>query len=265
MQDVGKGLHARFDDSTRIDIKKKRETVKKKIQTEGKPDGWINQISEIQIEPSFPCNLRCPGCLQGRHPDPLSTEPKPYVLPLSWFKRMIDSIIENKTQLKRMVFVGRGEPTLNKDYPEMLRYARAALPDISMSMDTNANQPWDEAYGNLTWINCSIDGSNSESYEKYRRGGMFEKTLQFMKDGVASGRTKIRWKYILFDVTQSKDLMDEAQRKAKEIGVAELFFVITHTGGGEIKPSDRYKTMQQVIDYINENPIFDRTRAAHAT
>lgn len=268
MFDVARGAHARFEDSERLELKEKRVSVQKRLQkfkSEGKPDGWINHIKEIQVEPSFPCSLRCPGCLQGNHPDPLSTEPKPYVLPLPWFKRMIDSIVFNNTKLDRIAFVGRGEPTLNKDYPEMITYAKAALPNLVMSMDTNANQSWKEAYGDLTWINCSIDGSNQDSYEKYRVGGKFDKAEQFMREGVASGRTKIRWKYILFDVTQNKDLMNKAQEKAKEIGVAELFFVITHTGGGEIKPSDKFKTINQVQQYIDDNPIFKRTMVTYAT
>lgn len=268
MLDVSRGVHSRFENDKNPNLIDKREAAQKVLSkrcNKDKPSGWIDNIAEIQIEPSFPCNLKCPACLHGSHKNPLSTEPKPHILPLDWFKRIIDSIIFNKTRVGRIAFVGRGEPTLNINFSNMIEYARTALPDLTISMDTNANQPFKNEYRNLTWINCSIDGSNQKSYEKYRVGGVFEKTQQFMRDGVAAGGVKIRWKYILFDSTHDEVLMNQAQTKAKEIGIDELFFVITNFGGANIKPSDNFKTVAKVNDYIKKNPIFHNTRVSYAT
>lgn len=265
MYEIDRGQHSRFAGEKLIDIQDMRNKANKMLAKHtDRPYGWINNISEIQIEPSFPCNLRCPGCLQGRHQDPLSTEPPPYILPLLWFKKIIDSITLNYTRLHRIAFVGRGEPTLNKSLSNMIDYARHNIPEVVMSMDTNANQQFHQSYTKLDWINCSIDGSDQHSYSQYRKGGEFSKAVQFMLDGTEAG-ANIRWKYILFNVSDNDKQLDEAQRLAYDIGIDELMFVITHTGGGNIKPSSKYLTVEDVNTYIDNHKIFDNTTATYAT
>jgi len=252
-----------------VDIQEKVDKAKKFLDHYSnaiRPDGWINHISEIQIEPSFPCNLKCPGCLQGRHANPLSTEPKPHILPLEWFKRIIDSIIYNETKLQRIAFVGRGEPTLHKNLGAMILYARKAMPNLVMSMDTNSNQQFLDEYSELTWINCSIDGSNQDSYAKYRRGGNFKKAMQFLKDSsIKKGKCQIKWKYILFDTNDDVESMNVAQKISKDIGIDELLFVLTHAGGGDVNPSKKFTKLKDVEEYIKDNKIFNNTHVLHAT
>ncbi len=235
------------------------------------PFGSIDKISELQLEPSFPCNLKCPGCLHGWHPEPLSTEEAPYLFPLSWFIKIIDSTIEHAVKLQRIAFVGRGEPTLNKDFPAMIRHARENVPGIVMSMDTNATQPFKEEYLLLDWINCSIDGSTKESYDAYRLEGDFGKTISFIAEAVESKKRlnkncKIRWKYILFNTSESKELMDKAQEMSKELGVDELNFVITDCGSHDnsVLPAQNMNTLNKVNHYINNSRIFKETVVSHS-
>jgi wyosine [tRNA(Phe)-imidazoG37] synthetase (radical SAM superfamily) len=215
--------------------------------------GSIDIVDEIQIEPCFPCNLRCPGCLHGIVAKPLDWEQPPYLLPLSSFQRMVDSILYNKITVHRISFVGRGEPTLNPKFPEMIKYVK----DLSIytTMDTNANQPFKEEYKYLTWINCSIDGSTSQSYSSYRRGGKFEKCLQFMEDGVNQG-AQIRWKYILFDSTDSYDLMSKALELAQKIGIKELRFIITCVGAKDKSTAPSKKNKNEIQQFIDSQRIF---------
>jgi sulfatase maturation enzyme AslB (radical SAM superfamily) len=240
------------------------QELRKTARLRGWDLGSIDRISEIQLEPSFPCNLRCPGCLHGWHPEPLKSEVPPYLLPLDWFTRIVDSIVEHAVRLERIAFVGRGEPTLNKSFPQMLNYARANLPRLTMSMDTNSTQPFKTEYLLMTWINCSIDGSTKESYDTYRRGGDFSSAIEFMRQAATKkkqlGRDcKIRWKYILFSTNSEKRLLDKAQEMAKEIGVDELDFVITACGAadGSILPFPT--TVAEMTNYINNNKIFHNT------
>lgn len=274
MADEKRGEHARFQtfDGDLFEIEAKRESALKILDravSKGYSDGFISNINEIQIEPSFPCNLRCPGCLQGKHLDPLSTEEPPYVLPLQWFKNIINSCIYNDVVVHRIAFVGRGEPTLNSSFPDMIRYAKDNT-NIKMSMDTNATQPFKDAYTLLDLINCSVDGSNNNSYSKYRRGGTFDKTVKFMRDAVNNKlehnrACKIRWKYILFDTNDSVLELNVAQTIAKALGIDELMFVITHAGGGDVKPSANFLTTEQVDNYIRSNTIFDNCCSSFAT
>lgn len=264
----GKGSHWRYPDGdTAPDIGKMNQTalkIMKRVSTvRGWPFGSVDKIAEIQLEPSFPCNLKCPGCLHGWHPTPMKTETAPYFFPLEWFNKMINSIVRNNVTLKRIAYVGRGEPTLNKQFPAMLEQARKLIPDVIMSMDTNSNQPWRNEYLNLNWINCSIDGSTSQAYSTYRLRGKFEPAIKFMENAVAARdatahNCKIRWKYILFNTTESDELLNRAQQMAKDIGIDELDFVITTVGAHDqsVIPAARFKTMAQFNEYLAGNPIF---------
>jgi hypothetical protein len=71
---------------------------------------------------------------------------------------------------------------------------------------------------------CSIDGSTPESYSTYRIGGNFDKAMSFLRAATTrkretGSRTKFVWKYILFDTTESVELMNNAQRMALDLGV----------------------------------------------
>ena len=227
--------------------------------------GSIDRIREIQLEPSFPCNLKCPGCLHGWHESPMNTETKPFIFPFKWFVQMLASIRRHNVILNKIAFVGRGEPTLNKNLPKFITHARKTIPELKMSMDTNATQEFKPEFLQLNWINCSIDGATAESYKKYRLRGDFSSTIKFMKNATKAKTDKsckIRWKYILFNTNDHE--INLAQRMAKDIGVDELNFVITTVGAydGSIKPSSKFLTIQQIQEYLKEHNIFPNTKVS---
>lgn len=222
--------------------------------------GSIDRIRQIQIESSFACNLKCPGCLQGIVDSPLSTEEKPYILPYEWFTNIIDSISEHAVVLDRLNFVGRGEPTMNKRLGDMVVYCKANLPKTIINMDTNSTQSFDEDFLLMDFFNCSIDGSTAEAYQTYRRQGNFSNAISFMTKAVeAKNRLKrtckIRWKYILFNTTEHPDLLIKAMQMAKDIGIDELDFVVTACGAmdGSVTPAVHFTTVQSVKDFIMQN------------
>lgn len=278
MIDNQRGKHFRFSDKEQPNFEPAQKTnkaveiIQRVHNKRGWPIGSIDRIAEIQLEPSFPCNLKCPGCLQGYHENPLKTEIGPYVFPYDWFKMMIKSILDHHVKLDRIAFVGRGEPTLNNEYPNMISHARSEIPNIIMSMDTNSNQPFKKEYLQLNWINCSIDGSDQESYGRYRRGGTFTKAIEFMHNGADLKKThgskcKIRWKYILFNTNDSDEQLNKAQKLALDIGIDELDFVITHCGSHDrsITPSTRFTTLEQLNTYLRANKIFQMAFGSRAT
>jgi len=277
MVDENRGKHYRFGVDELIDDRSnhKAQAAIDYLSDVSKARNWafgsIDKISEIQMEPSFPCNLRCGGCLQGL-PNPLKTEDPPYVLPYEWFVKIIDSIQNHDVSLGLIRFVGRGEPTLNKAYPQMLLYVNRQMPHTRLSMDTNANQDFKTEYMLLDTINCSIDGVEQSSYQQYRIGGVLDKALDFMKIGVEMNKKfesscKIIWKYILFDVNDDYELLNQAQNMAKKFGIHELRFVLTHAGSydGKVKPSKTFSNMQVLQAYIQANKIFDGTTGSFAT
>lgn len=232
--------------------------------------GSIDTISEIQVEPAFPCTLRCPACVHGWHEAPLTTEEPPYLLSLDWFRHMIDCCVKHAVRIERIHYCGRGEPTLNKRLPEMIVYAHSKLPQTLQSMDTNCNQEFVNDYLLLDHINCSIDGSTQDAYESYRRRGNWQKALNFMRTAVEQKKAQqstcsIRWKYILLSVTEDPKSLMRTQEMAKEIGIDELDFVITScaSNDGSVLPPQQLNTTSAVKKAINL-PLFENTMVSYS-
>ncbi len=272
----GKPQYKRYNDSnldTNVTDKsaKAMDIMKRVSNIRGWSLGSIDTISEMQVEPSFPCNLRCPGCLHGWHPDAMGSEDRPFFLPLPWFMKIIDSLVNHAVRLKRIAFVGRGEPTLNKEFPEIIAYARANIPSVFMSMDSNSTQLFKEEYLVLDKINCSIDGSTKQSYDTYRRGGNFESALKFMSQAASAKKRlnsscKIQWKYILFNTTEDIKLLNKAQEIASDLAIDELNFVITACGAadGSVSPPLVMNTIVKVEDYIKTHKIFQNVTVSRS-
>ncbi|MEJ7682935.1 MAG: radical SAM protein [Segetibacter sp.] len=81
----------------------------------GKPVQWGYPVS-VSIEPTTSCNLRCPECPSGLR---AFTRPTG-MLKKDFFRRTIDNIYKELTYL---IFYFQGEPYLNPDFLEMVKYA----------------------------------------------------------------------------------------------------------------------------------------------
>src|SRR5690242_21478691 len=80
-----------------------------------KPDQWGLPIS-ISIEPTTSCNLRCPECPSG-----LRSFTRPTgMLQQQMFENTIDQL---KDTLTYLTFYFQGEPYLNPQFLEMVKYA----------------------------------------------------------------------------------------------------------------------------------------------
>jgi len=236
----------------------------------GWPFGSIDWIGNLHMEPSLPCTLRCPACLQGFDPGLLRREGPPYYLPIQTVDSIMRSVKKHKVKVRRIGFGGRGEPTLSPKLPEIIRRCRDACPDALMESDTNGQHPFHDDFLLLDAMFCSIDGSTQESYETYRIGGRLEKSLSFLRSAVERKRalranTQIVWKYILFNTTESIELLDRAQYIALELGIDVLWFVITWTAGtnGKVFPPQKMTTLETVKAYINSHRIFPDTRVKY--
>jgi hypothetical protein len=74
-------------------------------------------------------------------------------------------------------------------------------------------------------------------------------------------RCLIRWKYILFNTTESIEQLNYAQQLACDIGIDELDFVITACGAHDLSvtPPQVMNTIDVVNNYILSNRIFNKT------
>ncbi|MEW6219285.1 MAG: radical SAM protein [Thermodesulfobacteriota bacterium] len=118
----------------------------------------------IDVEPSSACNLDCLFCARQ-----VMTRP-PAMLPLAVLKQVVDEMRRHRPTSLR--FSGWGEPTLNPEIVEFVRYARAS--GILVHLTTNATLLSRELglallQAGLNKIKFSLQGLTAREYERMRR------------------------------------------------------------------------------------------------
>jgi len=199
-----------------------------------KPIQWGLPLS-VSFEPTTSCNLRCPECPSGLR---AFTRPTG-MLQQDFFRQTIDDIHRH---LIYLIFYFQGEPYLNPEFLDMVKYA--ASKKIYTATSTNAHYLTDEmarktVESGLDRLIISIDGTTQEVYQQYRVGGKLNKVME--------GATNIvKWKkemkskkpFVIFQflvVKPNEHQLEEVKALAREIGVDEV----------------RFKTAQ-VYDYTND-------------
>ncbi len=202
-----------------------------------KPVQWGYPIS-MSFEPTTSCNLRCPECPSGLR---AFTRPKG-MLDQSFFQKTIDEMARD---LVYLIFYFQGEPYLNPNFLDMVKYASDK--GIYTATSTNAHFLTDEKAkktieSGLDRLIISIDGTTQDVYQQYRRGGRLDKVL-------AGARNIVKWKrklksqtpFVFFQflvVKPNEHQIEEVKKLADEIGVDQV----------------RFKTAQ-VYNYKNGNPL----------
>ena len=192
----------------------------------------------MAIEPTTSCNLRCPECPSGLRQ---FTRPIGMLEP-TFFKSTIDAVYQELIYLK---FYFQGEPYLNPNFLEMVKYASEK--GIYTSTSTNAHYLNEEqsaktVESKLDRLIISIDGTTQETYEQYRIGGSLQKVIDGTKHIIAAKkRLKSKTPHIVFQflvVKPNEHQLNDVQLLAKELGVDEVVF----------------KTAQ-VYNFENGNPL----------
>ena len=132
---------------------------------------------KVGIEPTTACNLRCPACVSG-----LRSFTRPTgMLELELFQQMIDEL---HPELIYLLMYFQGEPFLNKQFLEMVRYASDRKLYVATSTNGHYITPENAktvVESGLSEIIFSIDGTTQESYATYRIGGKLERVIQSME------------------------------------------------------------------------------------
>ena len=123
----------------------------------GRPVQWGLPVS-LSFEPTTSCNLRCPECPSGLR---AFTRPTG-MLENNFFRDTIDQLSKD---LLYLVFYFQGEPYLNPDFLEMVKYASSKK--IYTATSTNAHYLNDEnarktVESGLDRLIISIDGTTQD-------------------------------------------------------------------------------------------------------
>ena len=189
----------------------------------GRPVQWGYPVS-ISFEPTTSCNLRCPECPSG-----LRSFTRPTgMLKKDFFRETIDQISKD---LWYLVFYFQGEPYLNPDFLEMVKYA--SQKKIYTATSTNAHYLNDEnakrtIESGLDRLIISIDGTTQDVYQQYRVGGQLDKVIEGARNIVKWKRTlKSSTPFVVFQflvVRPNEHQMEEVKKLAAGIGVDDVWF-----------------------------------------
>src|SRR3972149_10410104 len=133
----------------------------------------------LHVNPYLGCNLQCPKCPSHQKNSRIAQGE----LPLELYKKFID---EAGACALFLTLWSWGEPFLNKNLPEMIRYAKSK--NIIVKTSTNGNLLHDEEFNKkillsgLDTLIIALDGATEETYLKYRKGGDFKKVIEGIKN-----------------------------------------------------------------------------------
>ena len=137
----------------------------------------------LMMEPSSLCNLRCPLCAVGAN----RLTRKQGNMPLDQFCQIID---EMGPYLLHLTLWNQGEPFINPDLLDMIRYAKAGKIIVLTSTNGHFLDSREEAEklvaSGLDDLIISLDGASPETYKRYRQGGDFSKVVRGIRHLVAA-------------------------------------------------------------------------------
>ncbi len=173
----------------------------------------------LQIEPTNMCNLSCPLCPTGRN----ELGRKPQHMSLKEFKSIIDDM---QKYLLFIILWDWGEPFMNPELPQMIKYATER--GIKIVTSTNAHFLHDDVYvkailqSGLTTLIVAIDSLNEDNYKVYREKGNLSiavsglKNLMRIKEQIKSP-TAINMRMVV--MKQNEHEVDDLRQLAKTLNV----------------------------------------------
>lgn len=213
-----------------------------------KPIQWGYPVS-ISFEPTTSCNLRCPECPSGLR---AFTRPTG-MLKNDFFKQTIDQLYKD---LFYLVFYFQGEPYLNPDFLEMVKYATKKK--IYTATSTNAHYLTDEnarktVESGLDRLIISIDGTTQDVYQQYRVGGKLEKVIK-------GAENIVRWKremnskkpFVIFQflvVKPNEHQIADVKALAEKIGVDDVWLKTAQVYDYENDPHQLIPTIEKYSRY----------------
>jgi len=182
-----------------------------------------NRPARLQLESSAVCNLRCVMCTYE------TMKRKRGLLSLDNFKYIYDQVVPPYLDL-----TGFGEPFMNRDIFEMIRYAKAR--GSIVKINTNGTVLDNEIRkgiisSGLDFLAISIDSPRKQDYEKIRVNADFDEMVRDTKALVRERRrSRRRRPDIISTMVVTTDNFEQVGEMVKfsadEIGIEPVFQIV---------------------------------------
>lgn len=141
----------------------------------------------IFVDPADACNFKCTFCPTGDR-ELMQKVGRPFkVMDFELYKKIIDDIAAFERPIKVLRLYKDGEPLLNQNLPEMIRYAKKSGCAEKIDTTTNASLLTHELSlqlidAGLDRINISIEGVNEAQYKSFSKVHInYEKLVENIK------------------------------------------------------------------------------------
>ena len=179
----------------------------------------------LMIEPTNICNLKCPMCPSGNGDMKRPAGKMGY----DNYRKLIDEVGGYILQVQLW---NQGEPFINKSFLDFVRYAKHK--GIMTQTSTNGHfiRTDEEAeslvLSGLDQLIFSMDGTNQETYEKYRVGGNYRLVMETLerialtKKRLKSATPLVELQFLVFK--HNKQEIENLIQISKKLGLNRLSF-----------------------------------------
>jgi len=193
----------------------------------------IEDIRNIQLEPSSFCNARCPKCVRNYAGSDLNTGYEERNLSLDDIKKIFS--VEFVKQLDRILYNGNlGDMIMNPEILEITQWFVSVNPKIEINANTNggagSDEFWTEFAKTGVQVNFALDGL-ADTHALYRQNTSFDRVVHNARMFIAAGGTAT-WKMIQFP--HNAHQADECRALAKSLGFASFELNPVNRGSGPV-------------------------------
>lgn len=222
---------------------------------EGSQRGAVAELNPrvVFIEVTNRCNLLCQTCPHTFFKrEPLNT------LSLTEFI----GIAEQFPQMSRALLHGIGEPLLNRELPEIIKYLKGRDVEVIINSNGTLLTPvWQEklAESGLDQYRCSIDGAKDETYARIRGANLLPKLRRGL-EGLVKTKERLGAKtpnISIWCVSTRENLQElpDLLRLASDLGVPEVYMQRMVYFAGE--PDKQYGMAQDEKAFFGKDIDFE--------
>lgn len=180
----------------------------------------MNKITELHIEPTNICTLKCPGCARTQFINKFPAAWKNHSLNIDQLDRFIDIDLSNVYLVLGGVY---GDPIYHPDFHDFVKRFKSRNAGIKITTNGSYHKrDWWEKLVNLLgpedYIMFSVDGI-PDNFTQYRINGNWD-SIKLGMQIAANSPVNTIWKYIPFKFNQHN--IEQARQLSQDLGIDEF-------------------------------------------
>lgn len=211
-------------------------------------DGFGRRFSYLRLSVTDVCNFRCEYCL----PNGYQGNPRGF-LGLDEIARLVKAFAELGTWKIRLT---GGEPTVRKDFIDIVRTVRATPGVRQIAMTTNAYRLAKDAQAlkdaGMDAVNISLDGFDAASFERITGDRRFEKVMAGLDAAMATGFDRVKVNTVLLKGLND-GLLTQFFEFVRERPVSLRFIELMRTGDNGDYFEQRHVSGDVVRQHLDDN------------